>query len=72
MVRLEGLGEADGAQLGHQVLPLPIALSLLIDLASAVESHGFRGLGRGVRRVNEHVSCGARLAGSTSRGHGGR
>lgn len=69
--RLEALREADGAQLRGQVLPLPDALGFPIGLAAAVQAHGFHGVGRGVRRVVEHVGYRARLTGGTSSSDGG-
>lgn len=65
------LGEADRAQLGCQVLPLPGALSFLRGLTVSAEAHGFRGVGRSVRSVVEHVGYRARLTGCTSSGDGG-
>lgn len=68
--RLEPLGEADRAQLGCQVLPLPGTLSFLSGLTSS-EAHGFRRIGRSVRSVIEHVGYRACLTGCTSSGDGG-
>lgn len=66
------LREADGAQLGSEVLPLPGALSVSIELACSSEASGFRGVGRGVRSVVEHMRYCACLTGSTSGSDGCR
>jgi hypothetical protein len=65
---LATFGETDRAQLRGQVLQLPGALSCSIDLALAIESDGFRGINRSVRRVIERMGYGARLAGGTRGG----
>lgn len=54
--------EADRAQLGLQMLPLPGALCIAGRLA-VVKADGFRGVVRRVRGVVDHVSDSDRLTG---------